>query len=81
MLNGPGYISFVLPVFVALPVWYLLRQRPKNALPYPPGPKGYPVIGNLFDFPVGLPLWEGLASMAKQHGGIMPSHRRSEQHH
>ena len=26
-----------------------------NGLPLPPGPKGYPIIGNLFDMPVHKP--------------------------
>ncbi|KAF9645509.1 CyP450 monooxygenase [Thelephora ganbajun] len=34
--------------------------------PYPPGPKGYPIIGNLFDSPEN-PMWEGLTKMAKEY--------------
>lgn len=68
-----GYISLVLPVVFVLPAWYWLQRRPKNALPHPPGPKGYPLIGNLLDFPAGVPLWEGLANMARQHGRVLPS--------
>ena len=33
--------------------------------PYPPGPKGYPIIGNVFDFPEN-PIWEELARMARE---------------
>ena len=35
-------------LFVGL---YLKRRNP-NGLPLPPGPKGYPIIGNLLDLPI-----------------------------
>jgi ferulate-5-hydroxylase len=80
MRDDLAYIPFLLPVFIALLVWYLLRLRTRSkiALPYPPGPKGYPLIGNLLDFPLGVPLWEGLADMARQRGGILPLHELSQ---
>ena len=31
------------------------RNGNPNGLPLPPGPKGYPVIGNIFDMPVDKP--------------------------
>jgi len=39
----------------------------KSKLPYPPGPKGLPLIGNALDFPRGMPIWEGLGQMAEKH--------------
>ena len=69
--NDSSYVPLVLPLFFALPAWHWLRKRSKSALPYPPGPKPYPIIGNLLDFPLGVPLWEGLADMAKQHGRLL----------
>ena len=73
MWDNSGNISLLLPAFVAFLTWLLLRKRPKSTLPYPPGPKEYPLIGNLLDFPLGVPLWEGLSEMAGQHGTIFPS--------
>jgi len=55
----------VVAAVVALAV--LRRQWTSTRLPYPPGPKGYPIIGNLFDFPKN-PIWEEFARMAKDHG-------------
>ena len=70
MWGNSGYISLVLPPLIAFPVWYLLQNRSKNTLQYPPGPKAYPLIGNLLDFPASAPLWEGFTNLAKQYGGI-----------
>jgi hypothetical protein len=75
MWNESGYASLVLPVLFVLPAWYLYRNRSKSVLPYPPGPRGYPLIGNIFDFPADVPLWEGLAKMAEQQGIIFSSVR------
>ena len=73
MWDDSGYVSLILPALFTLSAWYWLRKRPKSALPYPPGPNPYPVIGNLLDFPLGVPLWEGLADLAKRHGRILLS--------
>ena len=40
--------ALALPVFTAA-LWVFQRRRP--AFPLPPGPCGYPVVGNLFDMP------------------------------
>jgi len=47
-------------------VW-ALRRRSRSRLPFPPGPKGYPLIHNLLDAPLVAP-WEGYAELAKVHG-------------
>ena len=36
-------------------LWKKGRNGNPNGLPLPPGPKGYPLIGNLFDMPVDKP--------------------------
>jgi len=62
------YVGSALAVITVVIALALLRkQRAPRRLPYPPGPKGYPVIGNLLDFPKGL-IWEGFAKMAAEHG-------------
>ena len=40
-------------------------SRNKSKLPYPPGPKGLPLIGNILDLPRDVPVWEGFAKMAE----------------
>lgn len=70
MFGGSRYAPFILPLVFALPAWYWLRRRSKGNPPRPPGPKGYPFIGNILDFPTGVPPWEGFTSMAKQYGEI-----------
>jgi hypothetical protein len=44
-----------------------LRRR---GLPYPPGPKPWPIIGNLLNSPKGL-QWTLYTEMSKKHGDIL----------
>ena len=37
----------------------------KSKSPYPPGPKGLPLIGNMLDLPRDIPVWEGFAQMGE----------------
>ena len=73
MWNNLGYIPLVLPLIIAFSVWYWSQKRPKSTLPYPPGPKAYPLIGNALNFPLSVPLWEGLTDLAKKYGRELPS--------
>ena len=49
---------------VAASLILVQRRRRKARLPLPPGPKGYPIIGNVLDILQDLPLWKILMSMA-----------------
>ncbi|KAF9458367.1 cytochrome P450 [Collybia nuda] len=46
-MNPHITLSFI--AVVSLILWRVFRKRP--GLPLPPGPKGYPIIGNFFDMP------------------------------
>ena len=43
-------------------------QRNGSRLPYPPGPRGYPLIGSALDVPRDIPIWKAFISIAKKHG-------------
>jgi hypothetical protein len=45
------------------------NSHPKN-IPLPPGPKGYPLIGNLFDMPVDKP-WLVYDEWCKTYGKLL----------
>ena len=38
-------------------------SQPK--LPYPPGPRGLPLVGNMLDLPRDMHIWEGFTQMAE----------------
>jgi len=70
----PSY-SFILLDSIALGILlfvikaYVQKRRNSAGLPYPPGPQGYPVIGNVLDIPKEAP-WERYDEWAKQYGAL-----------
>ncbi|KAJ7160982.1 cytochrome P450 [Mycena filopes] len=66
MMDLPAWTAIGLAVLFAL---YVLKKRSLPA-PLPPGPKGWPLIGNLFDLP-GSHSWETYATWGKKYGGIV----------
>ncbi len=56
---------------------FTLRRKPR----LPPGPAGYPIVGNLFQFPKQT-AWLTLAEWAKQYGIALKVRQRvHEQYH
>ena len=58
----------IYPLLVFISIFILAGRRKKPILPYPPGPKGYPILGNVLDLPMNVPIWENFLSLANNHG-------------
>ncbi|RXW22172.1 hypothetical protein EST38_g3677 [Candolleomyces aberdarensis] len=71
MWDSP-FIPFSLGIAFVYFVRSVVAQRKRNprGLPLPPGPKGLPVLGNVFQFPKALP-WEAYDKLCKEHGDII----------
>jgi hypothetical protein len=73
LLSSLGY-GFLVTVVLFLAYSYLQDKRRNPAgLPYPPGPKGYPIIGNLFDIPNAF-IYKRFREMSRELSE-KPSHR------
>ena len=60
-------LSTICILFAFSLFFFFFRSKPK--LPYPPGPKGLPVIGNMLM--MGQLTHRGLARLGKQYGGLV----------
>ena len=47
--------------------WFRRVRNPLLSLPLPPGPRGYPIVGNLFDVPKKMP-WKVFHEWSKSYG-------------
>ena len=61
---GILYLVFLVAAFLAVRVY----QR-RGRLPYPPGPRPLPLVGNLFDIPKEF-SWLSYAQLSKKHGMV-----------
>ncbi|KAL0958953.1 hypothetical protein HGRIS_014265 [Hohenbuehelia grisea] len=69
MPNLPILFAFCLLV-LHLIKWYTSRKSSNNNLPYPPGPKPLPIIGNALDIPRDTP-WKAFAQWRDRYGDII----------
>ena len=52
---------------VAASLTLALRWKRNRSLPpYPPGPRGYPLIGSVSEVPRDVPMWKGFLSLAEK---------------
>ncbi|KAI0064833.1 cytochrome P450 [Artomyces pyxidatus] len=70
-----AFVHFTVLDLVALAgalvlVLVINNRRKRHGLPYPPGPRGFPIIGNMFDLPNDR-FWLTYESWAKVYGDIM----------
>ena len=56
-------------VAVLLLVIFLLHWRKSSLQNYPPGPKGLPIVGNVFDIPSSMP-WKKFTELSKIYGTL-----------
>ena len=63
-------VSVLYPLPFCVLVLALARKWRKKTSPYPPGPKGYPILGNVLDLTMSVPIWDSLTSLANRHGKL-----------
>ena len=71
VVNNHPYLTLAsaIPGFVILR--RLARWRSRSRLP--PGPKGFPIVGNLFDLAT-TNVWEQFSAWGRQYGAFSPFH-------
>ena len=60
--------TIIYPLLFSAFALAVVKKWRGSALPYPPGPKGYPILGNALDLIMSVPIWEGITSLANRYG-------------
>jgi len=64
MTNKEALLAASLCAAVSLAVIWKWQKDRKP--PHPPGPKGYPLIGNILDVPQDVPVWQAFDLLAQK---------------
>jgi hypothetical protein len=56
---------------VALLLWRVVRDRRRSGFPLPPGPKRWPILGSLLDWPTGADQWDTFNQWRDQYGELL----------
>ena len=63
------FLDYVVVLFVVAWMKWLSSSRRRSTLPYPPGPKGLPLIGNVLQTPA-TEIWLKAAEWGKTFGAF-----------
>ena len=74
LVNDSPYLSLASVIIGCAALVRLGRRRSRSRLP--PGPKGYPILGNLLELPP-THVWEKCTDWGRQYGGFSFPHHRS----
>ena len=67
-----GLVLVAVVAYVHRSYWWRFRSC---GVPLPPGPKGFPFVGNMFDMPREK-LWEGFKQLCTRYGALYISIKR-----
>ncbi|KAI5118845.1 hypothetical protein M0805_006164 [Coniferiporia weirii] len=67
-----SYLEIILPGVIVAWLWtkYRVQHRNTQGLPYPPGPSGLPIVGNVLDMPSSN-VWLKAAEWRKTYGDVV----------